>query len=383
MWPQEVVWLPPERARTYGDVTAGVRAAFGIDPPENRTPLFLHPQPPLAHHQLARIHGSSVLEDVRVTPTASYRSVVAWRRGRFPVMLKLSIGAIIGRLRRRLRENQIARGVLMSAVFDTIPPAHREQLGFDWFSEPAGVVETLSGHGWLLRLLPRALRGSDGQTLVPMFSLISARGDRPPLLVELIQRSGADAEAFVIDTILQPYVNAVAYLLFVQGIQVEAHSQNTLMEIDADEGLTRRLVFRDLSDTSISIPLRVARGKPLPRFEPGFLPSGAPFPLASVATDYACNFDRPILFRAFDTVERYGLSGFVWALNASLVRSFPAYDAARIDGAYLALWQNAAVRYLGVKPLFRDDPKGLATDEGLAFFLRRVDWLFSGPGTSF
>jgi hypothetical protein len=373
-WRQEVVWLPADQVRTYGRVTDHVRDAFGAESPDDRVPLLLHPQTPPAHRRLTVQYGKHDLAEVWATPTASYRSVLAWRTGKTPVLAKLSIGAIIGRTQRRLRENQVARAVLMSTIFDTIPSSHTARLRFDWFSEPAGMVETLSRHGWLLRRFPPTMTAGQDRVLVPMFSLISRRGGDPPLLVDSIRRSGQRPEAFVIDALITPYVEAVAYLLFVQGIQIEAHSQNTLVEIDDAADLTRRLAFRDLSDTSISIPLRLARRKPLPRPPPGWLPAGAPFPLASVVTDVACNFDRSTLFRAFDTVERYGLWGFLWSVNTSLQREFPDYRAQETETAYLTLWQQAAVRYLGVRPLFTTGPKGLATDESLAYFLRHVDW---------
>ncbi len=382
MWPQSVVWLPRASTRLYGALESEIHDAFGVAAPDGRVPLLLHPQAPGAHRELGRVHGRALLPDVRSTPTSSYRTVLAWRPGRAPVMLKLSIGAIVSRLRRRLRENQVARGVIMSALFETVPEKHRAALGFDWCADSAGMVETMSGHGWLLRHFPRRLAVDDGLSFVPAFSLISMRGEQPPYLVDLIKRSGLRPETFVIESMLRRYVEASAYLLFVQALYVEAHTQNVLYEVDASGGLTGRFAIRDLSDTSVSIPLRLARRKALPVLPNGFLPAGAPFPLASVATDYVCNFDRPTLFRAFDTVEVYGLWGFVWAINTVLVGWFSSYDAASVVNAYLELWQEACTRYLGVRPLFRPDPHGLATDEAIAYFLRHTDWTSLGatPG---
>ena len=256
------------------------------------------------------------------------------------MILKLSIGAIIARRQRRLRERQVASAVLMSSLFETIPETHRLPLAFDWFADSAGMVETFSEHGWLLRRFPRRVADGPGLALMPAFSLVSARGSRPPLLVELIARSGADPAAFVVEQILRRYVEVAAYLLFVQGIQIEGHSQNVLLEVDADDTLTGRIALRDLSDTSVSLPHRLARRKPLPALTSGVLPPGAPFPIASVAADYACNFGRPTLFRAFDTVERYGLWGFVWAINTVLSRWFREYDSAGVEDQYLALWHR-------------------------------------------
>ena len=334
-------------------------------------PLLLHPQRPASHARLARAHGCQALDGVLASPTASYRSVLAWRSGRPPVVLKLSIGAVIGRTRRALREEQIARAVIMTRLFDTIPPGDRTRLGLDWCREPAGLAEVDRGHGWLLRQLPASI---PTRTLIPAFSLVSRRGEEEPPLVDLIRRAGVRPEAFVIDRLLAPYVDALSFLLLEHGLQFEGHSQNVLLEVDEHMALTGRMVLRDLSDTSVSIPLRLAKRRPFPALDTDTFPVGAPFRLARIPTDFHCNFDRAWIFRAYDTVERYGLWGFVWPINRLLSRFFEGYDAERVERAYLTRWQRAVVKHLGVEPLFRDHPVGLATDEAIGWFLRHVDW---------
>jgi hypothetical protein len=381
VWPQDVVWIPRERARLYGPLEAAFVDAFGHEPPRDRVPLLLHPQQPASHARLARAHGCQTLDGVVASPTASYRSVLAWRADRQPVVLKLSIGAVIGRTRRALREEQIARAVIMTRLFDTISPDDRVRLGLDWCREPAGLVEVERGHGWLLRRLPPSI---PNRTLVPAFSLISRNGAEEPLLVELIRRAGGRPEAFVIDRLLAPYVDALSFLLLEHGLQFEGHSQNVLLEVDEQMALTGRLVLRDLSDTSVSIPLRLAKRRPLPALDTETFPVGAPFRLARIPTDFHCNFDRAWVFRAYDTVERYGLWGFVWPINRSLSRFFEGYDAGQVERAYLTRWQRAVEKHLNVQPLFREDPVGLATDESIGWFLRHVDWRALGatPGSA-
>jgi hypothetical protein len=380
VWPQEVVWLPPPLVRVYGRLSAGVRAAFGDLDTRDRTPFFLHPQPPASHRRLRASFGSSALVEVSATPTASFRTVLAWRTGHRPVLLKLSLGARVGGLRRSLGEFHLASGVIISRVMDTIPAADRQRHGFDWFSEPAGVVETRSGSGWLLRHLPAMMNESAAGDLVPAFSLISRRGERPPWLVDLIRESTLGAEQFVVDMLLQPYVKALAYLMFEHGLHLEGHTQNVLFETDRQGRLAGRIVLRDLSDGSVSIALRIAKRKPFPRFPRGFLPQNAPFPLASIATDHVGNRRRPWLLRGQDTVELYGLRAFVWSVNTSLARYFPRYDAAWVEHQYLRLWQEQATSCLGVKPLIDRRTKGLATDEAIAYFLWNVDWQRLGAG---
>lgn len=376
VWDQEMVWLPDSAVRRYGPVDAELDTAFGINSSTNKTPLFLHPRPPAAHIRLSRKHGRERLPGIVATPTSSYRSVITWNRNghRSPVLLKLSLGAIVGRIRRAFREDQIARAVVISSLFDLIPRAARERLQFDWFAEPAGVTETHSEHGWLLRRLPRCLTKPGSTKTIPVCSLISRCGDRPPLLVEMIRRARQKPESFVIEHLLRPYVNVLAHLLFEEGLQFEGHSQNVLMEVGEDDRLTSRLVLRDLSDTTVNIAFRIAKGKTLPLFPRGFLPRGTPFPVTANAADFRNNFYRSVLFRGYDTVEHYGLWGFVWPINTSLARYFKRYDSARIERQYLELWQRAAIDLLQLRPLFREKPRGLATDEAVAAFLGEVDW---------
>jgi hypothetical protein len=122
----------------------------------------------------------------------------------------------------------------------------------------------------------------------------------------------------------------------------------------------------------------LARRKPLPDFPPGFLPRGVPFPIAGNAADYRTNARRWKILRGFDTVEAYGLSSFVWAIKQTLVRYFRGYNGNLVDQRYLEIWQQAAIDSLGARPLFRKKPKGLATDEAIAYFLDQTDWCALG-----
>lgn len=354
VWEQSVVWLPLSSLRQYGFLEKELGAALGLKFPTGRAPLFLHPQATGAHHDFARQYGCERLNDIAATPTASYRSVLAWRRDTAQAaVLKLSIGAIIGGRRRAFREKQIARAIVINFLFETIPPAQRKRLGFDWFAETAGAVETQTGRGWLLRQLPESLHRPGAGSLVPGFSLISQRAGAAPLLVELIQETNRKPEDVVIEQLLTPYVRTLSHLLFVEGLQYEGHTQNVLFELTPRGVLNGRIALRDLADTTVNVAFRIATGKMLPVFPRGFLPAGAPFPIAGNAADYRCDFDTSRVVRGLDTVERYGLWGFVWPINTSLARYFSRYDARRVEQTYLELWQQAAIEHLGLRPLFR------------------------------
>jgi len=270
-----------------------------------------------------------------------------------------------------LREDQVARAALMTSVFDTIPPAHRRELGLDWFADRSGLVAAESRQGYIVREFPRDVATDSAP--IPAFSLVAARGDEACLLTRLIWRAGVPPERFVVDRLVRPFVMAASYLLFVQGIQAETHIQNILFELDGDGDLTGRLVLRDFQDTTVSPPLRVARRKVLP-VPDWSRRNGAPLRLASAATDYSCSLGRLTMQRGGDMVERYGLWGYVWVLNATLERDFEGYDRRSVEVAYLELWQEQARRFLGVTPELCRDGRGIATDEALTEYLRLQDW---------
>jgi hypothetical protein len=376
VWELDVVSLPVAEVREYGAAHAELRRRLGIRVPRGRAAMFVHPQSRALYRASIARHGLASC-GIDVTPTASYRSLLAWAPGRPPTVVKLSLGATIGKIRRVVRERQIARAVFVSRVLDTIPRAVRQALRLDWFPDLAGVVLARERHGWLVRGLPASLRGATDVRLIPAFSLISRREGDTPLLVDMIRRSGERPEMFVARRVLLPYVNALAYLLLEEGVAFEGHMQNVLYETDVAGALTGGIVLRDLADASVNVALRIARGKPLPRAA-GVFPRGAGFAAVANAADFRVNAGRPRILRPGDTVDRYGLASFVWALNRSLRRFLRGYDARAVERCYLDLWQRAAVGYLGVRPLPRTTrtgaASGLAIDEAVSYFLDHIDW---------
>jgi hypothetical protein len=376
VWALDAVWLPRAEARAYGFPATALDAALDLPQRAGELPLFVHPRSRRLYRREIARHGLEGTP-LRVTPTASYRSVLASSPSGRAAVIKLSLGAVMGRIHRRLREDQVARALLVSHVLGTVPAEKRAAQRVDWFAEVAGVVSAERRHGWLLRTLPTALDGARGG-LVPAFSLFSRRDGAEPLLAEMIRRADERPEAFVARRVLAPYVNALAFLLFEEGVEHEGHAQNVLFEVDGEGGLAGRVVVRDLGDASLNLALRAARAKPLPRLRAGALPSRSRFPYVSNAADYRVNFGRPVIQRAADTIERYGLGSFVWVLNRALESCLPGYSSRAVEHADLDLWRRATIGYLGVEPLHRPRRRGrltgIASDEAIAYYLEHVDW---------
>jgi hypothetical protein len=376
-WEQDVVWLDQAAARVYGPLQERFADAFGEALPAGRVPLLLHPRPPASHRRLVAELGRQTLAGVSVTPTSSYRSLLAKARGRSPVVVKLSLGVILGSFRRAVDEHQVSIAVLMTRMLEAIPEDARRAFGLDWFPEPAGVVEAQRGEGWILRDLPRALTEPDGGRLIPAFSLIARSGEREPLLVDLIRQEGGRPERVVCEQILTPYVRALSYLLLVEGMYAEGHIQNVLFEWGPDGRPTGRVVLRDLGDMCVSIPLRLARRRPFPELD-GELPPWTPFPLGSIVSNHEDLTSRTGMYRVNEAIVSYGLNQFVWAINESLARSFSRYDAERVRRRYLELWRDAMMRLLPVKVRVREAPLRIPTDEVFEHVLRRIDWTSLG-----
>jgi hypothetical protein len=61
-------------------------------------------------------------------------------------------------------------------------------------------------------------------------------------------------------------------------------------------------------------------------------------------------------------------------LGRDLARTFPDLRPGAIEAAYLLLWRQAAVTYLGCRPAFRREPLGIAIDVAQRHFLTHTAW---------
>ena len=281
LWTPDALWLPREQTRVYGPLEHGLEQRLGVLPRDGAIPWVLHPQCTAAQRRLARGGAAEPLAELKCTPTSSVRSVLAWNESGGLAQLKLSMGAVSGRTRRALREAQVVRGTFNTLVIDRIPREHAAALRFDLWREPAGMVETSSGQGWLLRTMPERPAAQPGDWLLPAFSMISRAADGEPRLVDWIRQDGGRPERFVVERVLAPFITVVAYLLLEQGLEVEPHGQNVLFGVGTDGALTGEVVLRDLSDTSLHVCLRLAKDKPCPVPAGDWLPAEPEPPVTS------------------------------------------------------------------------------------------------------
>jgi hypothetical protein len=182
---------------------------------------------------------------IQVAPTASTRTVLTTRTAESvpPHFIKLHYPRRISRFNRRLRRKNIRNSI--DATHDV---AHVDFEKFAYLPDTLGFTygEEENAWGFLVReATPRPVQGS--RFLIPYFALYGGDLQQPadlPLLVQLIERLGAEPQSFVVDEIMTPVVECWAKVVGERGLLLESHAQNILLEIDADFR-PRRVVHRD------------------------------------------------------------------------------------------------------------------------------------------
>ena len=282
---------PAGRRGCTGPLEASFVAAFGHQPPRDRVPLLLHPQRPASHARHARAHGCQALDGVLASPTASYRSVLAWRPG-------LAAGGPEALDRRGDRSHatraqgraDCPRGHHVAALrHDSarrlrapwpglVPGTRRSRRNRErsWLAAATTAPLDPDPHadpGVLARFAARRGRAAARRS--------DPSSRRPPRVVR--HRSPAR----------RPTSTPCPSSCSNTGCRSRRHSQNVLLEVDEQTVPTGRMVLRDLSDTTVSIPLRLAKRRPFPALDTETFPVGAPFRLARLRRTSAATSTAP------------------------------------------------------------------------------------------
>ncbi|MBI1852261.1 MAG: short-chain oxidoreductase [Planctomycetes bacterium] len=248
-------------------------SVFQADPPKSLVDYYVradvvrfvvHPETWDSEGEyLDEVHALPRGPSIQVAPTASTRTVLALEPagGVPPHFIKLHYPRRISRFNRRLRRKNIHNSVAVTRDL-----AQVRSDGFAYLPDSLGFVfgDTDTSWGFLVReRMPRPwLRG---RSLIPGFALYAGdfkHPDDPPLLVQLIERLGAEPASFVIDNIMIPLVQSWAKVARERGILLESHAQNVLLEI-APDFRPCRVVHRDF-DVWIDSEVRRRNGLDAP-----------------------------------------------------------------------------------------------------------------------
>ena len=281
-------------------------SVFEADPTESLRQHYVRPEGVLfAVHpetwssagidHLDELHELPRGEPIRVAPTASTRTVfTAGRQGEVPAhFLKLHYPRRISRFNRRLRRLNIHNSIEGSRDL-----AHVHFDRFAYLPDTLGFTygDGENPWGFLVReAIPRPYQAQ--RFLIPYFALYAGdlkHGGHPPLLVQMIERLGAEPESFVIEKIMIPVVECWAKVVRERGILLESHAQNILLEIDRDFQ-PRRVVHRDF-DVWVDADVRRQAGLDVP-FMGSSVGSDTPYPREQ---HYSLVYDRFIGHELFN-----------------------------------------------------------------------------------
>lgn len=245
-------------------------SCFEADPPTALRDFYIRPQETRFHihpeiwtgsgiDHLEELRALRQGEPVRVAPTASTRTVLTTEtpEGVPPHFIKLHCPRRISRFNRRFRQKNISNSILASQ--DVV------QVRFEKFAhlpDVLGFTYGDSSDAWGFLVRERNARPfRPHRFLVPYFSLYGGdlkHCDDTPLLVQLIERLGADAQSFVVEEIMIPVLECWARVVRERGILLESHAQNILLELDKDLRPTR-VVHRDF-DVWVDAETRKRKG---------------------------------------------------------------------------------------------------------------------------
>lgn len=281
--------------------------------------------------------------DFKATATSSSRSLLVWTPGKEKdaFFAKLSLDAKIGGVVRTIPKGEVARSVginnLLKADRAALPA------GFKTINEVFGVMPNgLERGGMLVREIPKEVRRGQAR-YVPLFALYSQPNPgQPPLLADMIARSGLGGEEFIQAKILRPFIAQWLALAIDRGIVMEPHAQNVLLALGPDGLPTGSFLHRDFGGFNADFDYRAKRGHPQARL-----------PVITVQEkDYHTSSHVAALKQS---LHNYFVGGFVYNLD----KHFPRWvargwvksqaDAVNFEKVLIAEFEAAYEEMTGLK----------------------------------
>ncbi|MBI5732580.1 hypothetical protein HY967_01300 [Candidatus Jorgensenbacteria bacterium] len=201
---------------------------------------------------------------VEVAPSSSTRTVIFTKEHQ-GLMVKLHLNKRISRFIRRLKASSIEHSIMISRELETIIKNPRTPTHFAFLPESIGIIrkaatpdETI---GYLIRESTPRPYIKETRFIIPFFALTSPDTrslNDAPLLIQMGKYLHRDPFNILIEEILDPFLSVWAYIFLRYGILLEAHGQNTLLEIN-DNYEPKRIVHRDFQSTPIDPGIRKKR----------------------------------------------------------------------------------------------------------------------------
>ncbi len=197
---------------------------------------------------------------IEAIPTASTRTVGVGSATETNLpfhFLKLHLPKRISRFNRRLRKSVIEFCIQLSQELLLDTPPH-----FTFLPEMLGGMGGEEGWGYIARSASPFPASEGVKALIPLFSLAGKdihHPDDETVLAQLIAYHHADPLQFTLRHIIGPLIHSWCSAATHSGILLEAHGQNTLLEVGVDL-VPGRIVHRDL-DVYVDQYVRTEQGR--------------------------------------------------------------------------------------------------------------------------
>lgn len=245
----------------------------------------------------------------KATATASSRTLMMWAVNNPNEVFfgKLSLNKEVAGVVRTIPKGEVARSVGMTQILES---AERElPKNFKYLPEFFGVMpKGMDRGGMLLRSLPAEYQNGE-KHLMPLFALYTKpKGTNKSPLQSMISRSHLSAADFVSQKILQPFAKQWVQLVVENGLAIEAHAQNVLVEIGKDGLITDTYVYRDFGGFNMDLSMRQSKNLAMPKNLPVIEGTNA---------DYHQEFHNKAIVQSLYT---YYEGGFLYGMAQELKR---------------------------------------------------------------
>ena len=228
--------------------------------------FFLHPDmiPEYEKQGVKEFSRRSIRGHVEVVPTSSTRTMFAKVADTLS-MIKVDLsGKRLGRLTRQLPERSVIRSNFVATLIADILKAEGLPDQMAYYPETLGIGISIGNNSFanLHRECSVLPEESGTKYTIPVFSLYSPDCNNPgnPLIIQqLIKLSGLSPETFFEQMIVRPMIRNVMIMAFKYGLLLEAHPQNTLVELD-DQFQISRYRYRDLQTVIVDLETREKSG---------------------------------------------------------------------------------------------------------------------------
>ena len=211
--------------------------------PEGKIRFFIHPK---ATALFQNIILKGKVKTIKAIPTTSPRTFFVDN-----FLVKVSLSEKINGAIRTVYPLQMQRATIINQLLG--------KTAVRYLKEPLGIYDKTAGSpfGFLIREIPeRFISGTN--TLVPLLSYVASHPDGS-LLQNNANALNTSQQNLIIDKILPALLNAF-YSAARHGIAIEAHQQNTLLELDKFGNFTGEIYFRDLDGCRVDFNLRKKLG---------------------------------------------------------------------------------------------------------------------------